>query len=481
MKRLMLAVTIAVSSSYLPSAAQSIDGTLERLGEPSQLGFLKGLRFQPGLHNAIVGDLQTLPADKARESVLERLRSDQAAAGALPNSVLNATIVDKGNLSASLAQLRERARSPVPLSPNGPLAAALPDVDVIRIERSRQTNYITRGFTPTPLLPDQSIIPAGLAVSERTTPQIIHGLKRARLTPAQCTSSPAQLREMACLSEGGPNCPAFDPSRFSAIAEVSFGSDGSVCTGTMIARGWIITAAHCFLGPGLTSPALTTRKALEQGGGGSKFGAFQSLNVSRFVDERAGAVNFVAFPGFPTRPIQAVITHPDYSPIGNDLPQTGSLNDIALVQYESSLILDEKIASSGSRPLAIPKLSYSGAVTILGYGQTEASATAAPLVNLTWPEADVRAGNGRLTITKPTIRTFCQGDSGGPAISGLVRGCPTETSPMTLAGVISYHGGDARDARGCMTSQVSDFTDVGSPSIRNFICGVVGNAVEGCQ
>lgn len=480
----LLAFAIGVATST-PLSAQTINQALDQQGNPEQLRFLRDFRFQPRLRDAIVGDLQSLPSERARETILDRLRSDQASVGALPDRVLNSVLRPQAGLAPSLNELRERARDRSQPDSNPALVAALPDIDVLRIEKLRQLSYIVRPFTPTPLNADPSTIPAGLATSERRTPQILWPYRRQKLTAEQCTPSVTRVRTMACSYPGASDCPSFDPSRFAGVAEVTFGSDGGVCTGTSIAQSWLVTAAHCFLGPGLSSPTLTTEQAVSAPGSeGARFGQYRSLSVARFVNERDGSVYFSAFPAssFRVRKILAVVTHPNYRPIGNELPEDGPLADIALVHFETEPGLDAALAKMDAHPASIPKFSYSGSITLLGHGKTDNSEQASPSANLTWPEADVQAVSGRLTIMKPTVRTFCVGDSGGPALAGLQRGCPVppEQNPVTLVGVISYHSGAALDADGCRTSAVSAFTDVADPVTRAFICGVTSNAVGGC-
>jgi hypothetical protein len=124
------------------SNAQSVSKALDERGDPDELSFLKGLQFQANLAASIVYDIRNLPSAEARRSILNRMRADQASVGALPDSVLNYVLHPPASLADSLKALRQQARALAPFPDSPKLRSALPDTDVISVERLRQVQYI---------------------------------------------------------------------------------------------------------------------------------------------------------------------------------------------------------------------------------------------------------------------------------------------------------------------------------------------------
>jgi len=163
-------------------------------------------------------------------------------------------------------------------------------------------------------------------------------------------------------------------------------ADGGLCTGTVVAKRWVLTAAHC----------------LEDGLSGAVFAFGNSVDAPvRVIDVQGGRA------------------HPHYDP-------DRVVNDIALVRLASD-------APVSPLPMAGNLAGTEGAnLTIVGFGvtsgRTDDSGTKRSVM-LTLAELDAKT-----FMYTVRGRNTCSGDSGGPAFVD-------ENGVSVVAGVTSY--GDA--------------------------------------
>jgi secreted trypsin-like serine protease len=173
------------------------------------------------------------------------------------------------------------------------------------------------------------------------------------------------------------------------------GSDGRVCSGTIIGSKKIVTAAHCFAS---TDASRYRIMVLDH----------------RFVEHWVG--------------VSSIRIHPKFDRSG--LEHQTQLNDIAIVKAAASLPADMAVAAVGGAIL--------GEVTAVGFGTG--------FYGHDLRQVELQAKNAALSPTGSQILTSidggaCSGDSGGPIFR-------KSGSSFVLVGVISWTMG----ACGAMTA-----------------------------
>jgi len=190
------------------------------------------------------------------------------------------------------------------------------------------------------------------------------------------------------------------PSQIRAIVQIVEGtasSNPALCSGTLIAPGWVITAGHCLAIP---TPEIVFRQG-------------ESMVAHRATKS---------------------VRHPS--------------RDVALFQFEPPPPAAGEMAEAGARldgtdapaPIAVPgaalAIAPADVVELAGYGETE-TGEAFDLRFL--PESVVHVDDQSITVSGFGQSGACAGDSGGPLLVRARDGAPV------VAGVASFGSASCRD------------------------------------
>jgi trypsin len=217
------------------------------------------------------------------------------------------------------------------------------------------------------------------------------------------------------------------PGAYPAVAEITFGSS-FLCTGTLIAPRWVLTAGHCssITGAAVASPAAWP---------------------AALIDVRIGSVT----PGAGERvPVRRVVVNPDY------LVNVGY--DIALLELSTaSTKAPAKVVGAGGAALWSPGTME----TIVGFGTTsEGGDVADTLQEAQVPvttDAYCAGAYSDFDATTMVCAGFpeggvdtCQGDSGGPMFGRDAAGA------LKVVGATSWGEGCARPGKPGVYARVGD-------------------------
>lgn len=217
-----------------------------------------------------------------------------------------------------------------------------------------------------------------------------------------------------------------EPGEYPAVAEITFGP--FLCTGTLIAPDWVLSAGHCgsVTGAAVASPASWPAPLIDVRIGGQRSGEGERVPVSR------------------------VLLHPNY------LATMGY--DISLLQLSrASTKAPVSVAGAGERDLWDP----GDLETIVGWGATEEGGeTPDTLQEGEVPiTTDAYCADAYSDFDAETMVCAgfpqggvdtCQGDSGGPMFGRTIAG------ELRVVGATSFGEGCARPGKPGVYARVAD-------------------------
>lgn len=252
-------------------------------------------------------------------------------------------------------------------------------------------------------------------------------LRRLLLAAATACASLALTAAPSLAIVGGHDAA---PGAYPSIAEITFGSS-FLCTGTLIAPDYVLTAGHCgsITGAAVGTPAGWPALLIDVRIGSNKSGQGEKVPVAR------------------------VIVEPDY------LATSG--HDITLLQLASnSTKAPTRVAGASEGSLWAPGTME----TIAGWGTTsEGGDTPGTLQEAQVPitaDATCAAAYSDFDATTMVCAGYpqggtdtCQGDSGGPMVGR------DATGEWVQVGIVSWGLGCARDGYPGVYTQISTFRD----------------------
>ncbi len=314
-----------------------------------------------------------------------------------------------------------------------------------------------------------------------------HQTNSAHSALVDCDIPFSQLRQLApsCTRERaqpGRRCEMYSSPEFPEVTSIVITRPNvrqTICTGTLIAPGWVLSAAHCFIGDD---------RAIDHGA--------TAAGLSLVTDNQMQID--VTAPNAGTdqkRRALSVIVHPNYTGFrASDTGQVPYDNDLAVIALDRPYSSDVQPAALAAQD------AFNQFSTIAGYGFSNADGGTIGAFQLAWPVPLTHVGDElRFTAVDEygNRSTFCQGDSGGPVFADRVRGCRTtdkvpEKRPREIQGTMSYiqrlgkppeHATSEPEqhAETCRQAEYDVMQSITPPGRRTWICSATGQQALGCR
>lgn len=249
------------------------------------------------------------------------------------------------------------------------------------------------------------------------------------LAQSSFTCKDSTGRTVSRVIGGAPVNQSDAPYQIFLITKSPDGKGSSVCGGSIISQGFVLTAAHCVSSKSASGIVPAKPDAV--------YAVFGGDNVSEMLEDKD------------IRPVSDLYIHPDYN------GKNGN-SDIAVLKLARPLDVDPtSIITLASPQMERALMGDYTCARVTGYGVTEDGETSEDLLGVNLrirPESECRKfiskfrgarfTGGLLCAGYPAgNRTSCQGDSGGPLV---IREGPTG---LVQVGVVAW-GAEGCDGRG---------------------------------